>query len=81
MYTENELKQDKSFISEAPFLMKKAAASKRFGNLILSNYVDTVDETLEKQFGAFHIRISLSILMLYSGVQMIHLSAGKRILI
>ena len=38
--------------------MKKAAASKRFGNLILSNYVDTVDETLEKQFGAFHIRIS-----------------------
>ena len=26
--------------------------------LILSNYVDTVDETLEKQFGAFHIRIS-----------------------
>ena len=58
MYTENELKQDKSFISEAPFLMKKAAASKRFGNLILSNYVDTVDETLEKQFGAFHIRIS-----------------------
>ena len=52
MYTENELKQDKSF------LMKKAAASKRFGNLILSNYVDTVDETLEKQFGAFHIRIS-----------------------
>ena len=38
MYTENELKQDKSFISEAPFLMKKAAASKRFGNLILSNY-------------------------------------------
>ena len=25
MYTENELKQDKSFISEAPFLMKKAA--------------------------------------------------------
>ena len=58
MYTENELKQDKSFISEAPFLMKKAAASKRFGNLILSNYVDTVDEILEKQFGAFHIRIS-----------------------
>lgn len=58
MYTENELKQDKSFISEAQFLMKKAAASKRFGNLILSNYVDTVDETLEKQFGAFHIRIS-----------------------
>ena len=39
MYTENELKQDKSFISEAPFLMKKAAASKRFGNLILSTYV------------------------------------------
>ena len=73
MYTENELKQDKSFISEAPFLMKKAAASKRFGNLILSNYVDTVDETLEKQFGAFHIRISpkyaLGILTSQEGVE------------
>ena len=40
MYTENELKQDKSFISEAPFLMKKAAASKRFGNLVVFRGTD-----------------------------------------
>ncbi len=38
--------------------MKKAASTKRFKDVILSDYVDTIDETLEKQFGAFHIKLT-----------------------
>lgn len=58
LHTEEELMQDKSFIKDAPKLLKKAAQTNRFRDVILSDYVDMVDETLEKQFGAFHIKLS-----------------------
>jgi len=58
LHTEEELSRDKSFIKDAPYLMKKAASTKRFKDVILSDYVDTIDETLEKQFGAFHIKLT-----------------------
>lgn len=58
LHTKEELAQDKSFIKDAPYLMQKAAQTKRFCDIVLSDYVDTVDEMLEKQFGAFHIRLT-----------------------
>lgn len=58
MHTIEEITQDKSFIKEAPFLMRKAAHTKRFEDIMLSDYADMIDETTEKQFCAFHIRIS-----------------------
>lgn len=58
LHTEEELALDKSFIKDTPKLLKKAAKTNRFKNVILSDYVDTVDETLEKQFGAFHIKLT-----------------------
>lgn len=58
LHTEEELSRDKSFIKDAPYLMKKAASTKRFKDVILSDYVDTIDEILEKQFGAFHIKLT-----------------------
>ena len=43
LHTEEELSRDKSFIKDAPYLMKKAASTKRFKDVILSDYVDTID--------------------------------------
>lgn len=37
--------------------LREAAATKRFGSLILTNYVDYVDGGKEEQFAAFHVRI------------------------
>lgn len=54
---EEELRHVKSFIWQAPFVMKEAAATERFGNMMLCNYKDVIDEALEKQFCAFHIRM------------------------
>ena len=58
IHTEEELAADKSFIKDTPELLRKAATTNRFKNVILSDYVDTVDETVEKQFGAFHVKLS-----------------------
>ena len=57
IHDEKEIKRCKSFIGKAPFLMREAAATKRFGSLVLTNYVDYVDGGKEEQFSAFHIRI------------------------
>lgn len=58
LHTQEELAQDKSFIKDVPYLMSKAAQTNRFKNVVLSDYVDMVDETLEKQFSAFHVKLS-----------------------
>ena len=42
-HDEKEIKKCKSFIGKAPYLLREAAATKRFGSLILTNYVDYVD--------------------------------------
>lgn len=57
IHDEKELQADKSFIKDIPFLLKKAAQTKRFGELLLSRYVNIVDEEKEEQFSAFHVRI------------------------
>ena len=57
IHDEKEIKKCKSFIGKAPFLMREAAATKRFGSLVLTNYVDYVDGGKEEQFAAFHVRI------------------------
>lgn len=56
-HDEKEIKKCKSFIGKAPYLLREAAATKRFGSLILTNYVDYVDGSKEEQFAAFHVRI------------------------
>lgn len=50
---EQELELVKSFIWYAPFFMRKAAQTERFGNIILSNYAVYNDTEKEVQFGAF----------------------------
>ncbi len=56
-HDEKEIKKCKSFIGKAPYLLREAASNKRFGSLILTNYVDYVDGGKEEQFAAFHVRI------------------------
>lgn len=57
LHTEEELKKDKSFIAGAPFLMREAAKTERFGNVRLSKYEEVVDEDEEMQFAAFHAKL------------------------
>lgn len=57
LYDEEELKKVSSFIREAPFFMRLAAQSVRFGDICLSDYVDIVDDHEEKQFAAFCVRL------------------------
>lgn len=57
LYDEEELRKVKTFIREAPFFMRLVAESERFGNVLLSDYVDIVDDHEEKQFGAFCVEL------------------------
>ena len=50
---EEELQKVTSFIREAPFFMRIAAESRRFGDIVLSDYADVTDDREEKQFAAF----------------------------
>ena len=50
---EEELQKVTSFIREAPFFMRIAAESRRFGDIVLSDYADVTDDHEEKQFAAF----------------------------
>ena len=58
LYDEDELRNVKSFIRDAPFFMRQAAESERFGGMLLSDYVDIVDDNEEKQFAAFWAELS-----------------------
>lgn len=53
LYDEEELRKVTSFIKEAPFFMRLAAETSRFGDILLSDYEDVTDENEEKQFAAF----------------------------
>ncbi|MDD3239942.1 MAG: DUF2974 domain-containing protein [Lachnospira sp.] len=57
LYSEEQLAKVKSFISSAPFFMKKVAKTARFKDIWLSEYVDHIDESAEKQFSAFHVEL------------------------
>lgn len=58
LYDEEELRNVKSFIRDAPFFMRQVAESERFGGMLLSDYVDIVDDNEEKQFAAFWAELS-----------------------
>ena len=50
LHTEDEVMN--TFFKMAPFVLKKAAETKRFGNIILENYVNIVDPECDEQFSA-----------------------------
>lgn len=52
MHSAKELAKDKSFIRRAPEVLKAAAATRRFGGVILRNYVNEIVEEKEQQFSA-----------------------------
>lgn len=53
LHDEESLKQVKTFIWQAPFLMRKAANSDRFRNIKLGRYRWVYDEKRQTQFAAF----------------------------
>lgn len=58
LHSEEELAQDKSFISFAPSMLRALGQSERFKNAYLSNYVDDTDISREIQFAAVEIDTS-----------------------
>ncbi|MBQ0059465.1 MAG: DUF2974 domain-containing protein [Lachnospiraceae bacterium] len=54
-HTEEELKRSITFTKDAPFLMQEMAKTVRFGDLLVGNFVDDVDEANTKQFSALTI--------------------------
>lgn len=58
LHSEEELAQDKSFISFAPSMLKALADSERFRKAYLLNYVNDTDISREIQFAAIEINTS-----------------------
>lgn len=58
IHTEEELKKDKSLIRFAPDLLKSMAGTNRFGQSLLSSYVNRTDLSVELQFAALKITTS-----------------------
>lgn len=57
LHTEEELQADKSFIRMAPYMLKDMADSRRFGNMIVSNYVNEIVTEQELQFSAVELKL------------------------
>lgn len=55
--SEQELDKVKTFIKDVPFFLREVAKYKRFKDIMLSNFVDIVDVSEEKQFSAFHAEL------------------------
>lgn len=56
-YSEKELEKDKSFIRFAPVVLKEMAQTRRFGDLLVQNYVNKVDLEKVLQFAAMEIQL------------------------
>ena len=56
-YSEKELEKDKSFIRFAPVVLKEMAQTRRFGDLLVQNYVNKVDLEKILQFAAMEIQL------------------------
>ena len=54
-YNEEELRKRVTFTNRSYEILKAAASTKRFGSLILSNYVNEIDDELDLQFCAMTI--------------------------
>ncbi len=57
VHTEKELLNSTSLLRMCPFIFKKMAQSSRFAHVRLSGYVNTIDETMQKQFSAITIEL------------------------
>lgn len=57
VHTEQELQADKSFIRMAPYMLKDMAESRRFGNTVVSNYVNEIVTEQELQFSAVELKL------------------------
>lgn len=58
LHTEKELKEDKSFIRFAPFMMLEMAKTERFGQCVIRNYVNEIVAEEAQQFSAVEICLS-----------------------
>lgn len=56
-HDEKELLASTSLLRMCPFVFKKMAQSRRFEAIKLSNYINTIDESLQKQFSAITIEL------------------------
>ena len=57
MHTEEELKEDKSFIRLVPYMMKAMAESDRFRGAVVRNYVNETVTEAEQQFSALEVML------------------------
>ncbi len=57
LHTEEEMLNSGSLIAHAPVILRRMGESKRFGNLLISNYVRRVNEQDTEQFSAMHFQI------------------------
>lgn len=57
LHTEEELQADKSFIRMAPYMLNDMAESRRFGNVVVSNYVNEIVTEQELQFSAVELEL------------------------
>lgn len=57
LHEERKLLRERTFTSDAPFILKEIAAAPRFRNMKLSNHANIIVKHEEKQFAAFHIEI------------------------
>ena len=55
LYNEDELRKRVTFTNRSYEILKAAASTNRFGSLILSNYVNEIDDELDLQFCAMTI--------------------------
>ena len=57
LHTEEECLKSGSLIAHAPVIMRRMGASKRFGNVLITNYVRDINEQQSQQFSAMHFGI------------------------
>ena len=57
LHTEEEIKKRESFVKRAPFLLKPAAESKRFGNTKMCGYVNYLSKSAEAQMSAVQFEL------------------------
>ncbi|MDY6351546.1 MAG: Mbeg1-like protein [Lachnospiraceae bacterium] len=55
LHSEKEIKDRKAFVSDAPFILKKMAGSRRYRDMRLLHYINAVDENLTLQLSAITI--------------------------
>lgn len=57
-HSDEEIKKSKSFVGQAPFILRAMANSVRFKNSVIHDFVSTVDEKTTEQFCCFQIDLS-----------------------